>query len=319
MEEQNPNHIPETHLETAHAQTTNQTPPPSHEHSKKKLILAVLGVIILLAAFSGAFYYMGMNKNNSSDVTSNTNVQTANSPIPTEASTSVTTGKNLVPITANTVSYGYQGDNLLMKYRDKVYSYNSTNNNINEPEIDSKYPNITWYGLIDAPQSVTDAADVARENNGVIYDEVFDFMQLPNNDFAFIMRWDQITGDQTNWEFPIYYFDTAKQYQTKLSSYTWPNNKENPVPMFNSISPDSKNIAFNMYGCWNCGAGYPEIKLLNVSTKSTKNLGQVLEFKWTENNTYSYKEYKEIECKEPGGPGPCLEDSKNLPLKTGNF
>jgi len=311
MEEQNTSQNPQAHIEPE-AQVPNQTS-PHHKHSKKKLIFVVLGVIILLIIFSGAFYYMGMSKNNNE--TTSTTAQIETSPVPTEEATkSAVIGKNLVPITENTVSYGYQGDKLLMNYRGKVYSDSDSSNGTDEPEPAAKYKNITWYGLVDAPQSVNDALKAQPTT----YDEVFNFTPLMNNDFSFVMRWDRLIGDNKfASDQKIYYFDVKTQTLKELASFTQ-NDKNYSFPIFNSASPDGKNLAFNMFGCWNCGGHYPEIRLINVDTKATKNLGRVIEFKWTGSNTYSYKEYKEIECSEPQ-PGPCLKDEKNLPLKTGTF
>jgi hypothetical protein len=314
MEKQSPSQNLSVNPQTA----PEQTPPPvpHHEHSKKKLILAILGVVLLLAVFSGAFYYLGASRNVASQNQNETTNQTSNSPTPTqEVNNSSGTRKNLVPITENTVSYGYQGNKLLMNYKDKVYSYDTSGENPpNEPKPESSYPNVTWYGLIDAPLATVETL----KKQPHAYDEIFSFAPQRNGNFVFAMRWDRLIGDNKYaTDLPLYYFDTKNQTLEKLASFT-ASDKEYSFPIFNSASPDNKNLAFGMYGCWNCGGHYPQIRLINIDTKATKNLGQVLEFKWTGNNTYSYKEYREIECKEPQ-PGPCLEDAKNLPLKTGTF
>lgn len=300
----------------------NQNQPVAPRESNfKNLVFIVIGIVFLLVIFSGGAYYMGAQNSKLSGASEST-PQGIKSPTPTPSSNlSGTKPQNLAPITSDTVSYGYKDTNLLMRYRNKVYSYDSIEKRMNDSEPESKYPNITWYGLVQAPQSVNEARSYMAKINGGVFDEILNFSPLPNNNFVFVMRWDRITGNnQTNWDLPIYYFDSKEQSLEKLVDNTWPSEKDYPVPFFNSISLDNKNIAFDMYGCWNCGAGYPEIKLINIQTKATKNLGRIIEFKWTGDDSYSYKDYKEIACpNEPGGPGPCVEDSKNLPLKYGGF
>jgi hypothetical protein len=195
-----------------------------------------------------------------------------------------------------------------MRYRREIYTYDKINKRINRYGEESEYSDIIWYGLIQAPQRVNEV--VTKKPGG--HDEIFDFSPLPDRKFVFIMRWSRESG----WDLPIYYFDSDKKSLEKLADNIWPVEGENPVPRINSISGDSTNMAFDMYSCWNCGAGFPEIKLINIKTKTTRNLGIVLEFKWTGNNTYTYKEFIEKTCT---GPYECHEEPENLPLKYGSF
>lgn len=315
MEEQPNNQNPQVNTDSPSIQNANQISTPPHKSSNKKIYLALTGVILLLVIFSGAFYYLGVSKNNSSNETTEANIQTISSPVPTQSVTEI------APISENSVSYGYQGENLLMNYKNKVYSYNISKKMMNEPELDSKYANVAWQSLVEAPQSVNEAVAQMAKVNGSANDEILSVSPLPNKNFVFIMRWDRIVDAKNlaaEWDLPIYYFDSSTQSVIKLADNVWPNEKEYPVPFFNSASLNGENLAFNMFGCWNCGGHFPEIKLINIDSKATKNLGKVIEFKWTGNNSYSYKEYKETECKEPQ-PGVCLEDASKLPLKTGSF
>lgn len=315
MEEQNNKQNSQLYTEPPSLKISEQISTPPHKSSNKKIFLAITGVILLLVIFSGVFYYLGVNKNNSSSEITKTNTQTINSPVPTVSVISI------APITKNSVSYGYQGENLLMNYKNKVYSYNISKNMMNEPEAVSRYANVTWQSLVEAPDSVNEAVAEMAKVNGSANDEILNLSPLPNKNFVFVMRWDRIVDDKNlavEWDLPIYYFDSATQSIVKLADNSWPNKKEYPVPFFNSASLNGENLAFNMFGCWNCGGHYPEIKLINVNTKASKNLGKVIEFKWTGDNSYSYKEYKEIECTEPQ-PGVCLEDASKLSVKTGTF
>lgn len=303
--------------------TPIQTPPASS--NKTRYILVAALVLLILLVIGGGTYYLGVVKQQPAPSQKNNNVTTATI-IPSPTSTTTATPqkqieiqpKNLVLINQNTVSYGYFKNNVILRYRNKVYSYDITSKKMKEPETESLYSNVNWYGLIQAPQSVSDA--IKKYSNAD--DEIFDFRSLSDNkSFLFIMRWGKITGDNgMGWDLPIYYFNANKQKLELLASYTWPNSKENPVPFINSVSLTEKYIAFNMFGCWNCGAGYPEIMLMNLDTKETKRIGKVLEFTWKENGNYTYKDYKEIPCPdEPGGPGPCIESVQNLPLISNSF
>ena len=239
---------------------------------------------------------------------------------PSPALQNTSNSDNSLSVTApDVVSYATQENDIVMRYRGKVYSYDKANEWMNEPKSlnESNYASLNWKPLIQAPQSATDAIN----KNGYSFDRVFNFKKLSNGDILFVMQWDRIIDNKgtTETDMPVYHFNANNQFATKLLDETWSgDNNDYHVPSINSVTPDNKLIALDMHGCSNCGGHYPEIKLLNIDTKATKNLGKIVEFKWTGNNTFSYKEYKEIECSEPQ-PGVCLEDSKNLPLKTGSF
>lgn len=301
-------------------QQVNPTSQPSQSISTtnpKSKLLIILSILLLSLIVGNGAYYLGLNSKRST-IETNQNYSPITPSLEPTTQVSKSPLKSLSPDNYDTVSYGYQNAQLLMHYRNKVYSYDEINKKMVKPIPESQYSNVTWYGLLQAPQSVNDAL---IKHKGYGHDEIFDLRPLSDNNFVFIMRWDKIASDNgSNWELPIYYFHANNQSLELLASYLWPNDKETSVPRFNSMSPNGKYLAFNMYGCWNCDAGYPEIMLMNINTKATKRLGKIFEFTWKENDSYAYKEYKEIPCPdEPRGQDPCLEDPTTLPLKNDSF
>lgn len=263
---------------------------------------------MLLLLLIGTAYFFGKNGQSKSETkppVNNQSISTSPEPISTTRDPN-----NLAPITPDTVSYAYDETTLVLKYRNKAYLYDSTNKSIKEPVSANNYSSLKWYGLINAPVNQADS----KYNGG--YDEIFDMIPLGNGDFAFIMRWGQTENTKLSWKLPIYYFNNTDQKLNLVTGGSWPKEPEYSVPRFNSFSNDNEYMALNMFGCWNCGGHYPEINLVKLESKATKNLGKVIDFSWNESGSYKYRDYKEIECSEPG-PGVCLDE--NQPLKNGIF
>lgn len=232
----------------------------------------------------------------------------------TDSQYMVTPSVNITPIQSTskslyTVSFTRVGNRTYLRYKGEIYDDSDQlgMKPISLPNSDSS----TWYDLVDAPADVDHAS----------HDDIFSFKELPNKSgFLFIMRWTRpISTNQIQWDFPVYYYNVSQPTGTivKVLSFIWPNT-EYPVPKISEISIDGKYISFDMYGCWNCGAGKPETLVLNLATGASKRIGKTSYFSWKENGKYEYKEYKEIPCATPvEGPVICSEDPKNLPVLAG--
>jgi hypothetical protein len=214
--------------------------------------------------------------------------------------------KDLVYQGENTVSYARANEKVLLKYRGKIYD--ESNQNSMEPVKNLNAADFKWYGLVDAP------ADV--KPNEFMYDEVFGLKTAPNGkDFVFIMRWGKNVNDVAAIDYNLYTFTDGKLTLKKFTQAPTPGYD---IPKIDAFSEDGSRLSLMMYGCWNCGGNPPETGLLNLQNMAYTTIGKTSMFTWTSTNSYNYKEYKKIECAEPG-PGECSEKPENMPLKTGTF
>lgn len=300
-------------IQDAQQSTLPETPSTERKHpqqSQRTLLFTLAGILAFLIVGSFA-YYLGTKQSN--QVMPTVQVVSPAQPTPT-----MTQG---VTPSLETVTYGYDNNRLVMRYKNSVYFYDEATKTISEPKPAADYAQVAWVNLFETPKRAIKTAEQSRGRQ--FFDEIFDIKPLANKDFLFIMRWDILDDkDTSQWEFPLYYYHAATKQVELLETYTWPDTKENPVPRLSELSPDQKKIALHMFGCWNCGAGHPETMLMNLTTKATKRIGKVSEFTWKDNTSYTYKVYKEIPCPstgQPQGPNPCVEDPDKLPLQTGTF
>jgi hypothetical protein len=68
------------------------------------------------------------------------------------------------------------------------------------------------------------------------------------------------------------------------------------------MSKDGKIVAFDMYDCWGCGGHNPEKMLMKLDleddySRETINLGEVQDFTFNDNGSFSYRPYP-VNCYE---------------------
>lgn len=272
----------------------------------KKLFFGLLLALIVAGAI-GAGFYFGQKQTNKP---SNESFSPSVSPSEKLAVTSKlieAEDENIVPITANTVSFGRLNTATVLRYRGKVYDESDQFNMEGKAVADEHL--YQWYGLVNAPAGVP-----AGE---FMLDEVFGFKVLPDKkSFLFIMRWGTKEGENTNISYYLYYYNPVKD--NKLTLVKKFNEGPANIPKIDQINNDGNYASLDMYSCWNCGGHKPETMLLNLSTLKMEGIGKVSYFAWKENGNYEYKEYQVIECVGES-MGECFEPPENLPLKTGKF
>lgn len=265
----------------------------------KKLFFGLLFLVIVGAGTYAGFYYGNKQKNTKPVKTAvSPTISLTQKPLVSQPVDEVK-DESIVPITANTVSFGRSSSTTVLRYRGKIYDDSDQFNMEGKAVADESL--YQWYGLVDAPAGVP-----AGE---FMLDEVFGFKIAPDQkSFLFVMRW--------NGSYYVYYYNQGNANKlTLVRKFTeGPSN----VPKIDQISNDGNYVSFNMYSCWNCGGHQPETMLLNLSTLKMETIGKVSYFAWKENGNYEYKEYKVIPC-EGESIGECFEKPENLPLKTGKF
>ncbi|MCL4382858.1 hypothetical protein M1545_03650 [Patescibacteria group bacterium] len=206
-----------------------------------------------------------------------------------------------IPINENTVSYATKNNVVYLRYREKIYTeQESIDTEPKESNIDES--GLTWYGLVDAPEGLTDDAEFNR---------VFSFRETTNGNFVFVMRYGTATGQ----DFSTYYFDGQKVNELILAT-----TEGYSIPKVASVSGDGMYASFDLYGCWNCGGHKPETVVVNLKSGENENIGKVSEFSWGQNGSYSYKEYIVKDCEPPSeGPMECFEEPETLPGKSGQI
>lgn len=112
----------------------------------------------------------------------------------------------------------------------------------------------------------------------------------------------------------VYKYEPITATITKLFDTTDIAELVRKFPAIKSISADSRYIAFNIHGCWGCGAGHPDTFLYDKEKQTGQNIGRVFDFEWLNNGDYQYKKYIEIPCENPFG---CHEDPAELPIISG--
>lgn len=275
----------------------------------KIAVLSFIGVFIAAGLIFAGFYF-GQQKQTTQSETTTTTPATIVSSSPT---TTVPQDSG-IPITANTVSFARDNGKLYLQYKGKIYEART----MLEPQQIS-LPNVTWYGLVNTPATATG------------FDEVFDIAQVPNKQsFIFTIRWDTSLGNNQNKQtITVYLYDPAKQgakVETLLTINPDLNVNTYQFPHGIEISSDGKYAAFDMNPCWNCGGGYPQTMVMNLKTKTTKNIGQASYFAWKDNGKYEYKDYIAQPCPTPTGIvsgeyiiGECPKDPQTLPIKSGQI
>jgi len=285
----------------------------------KKLFFALLfiltvGVVGLLA------YFIGSNK-----VTTNNSLPTPtnNSSQPNSANqkdlsptseVKESADINIVPITANTVSFARVDGKTYLQYHGKIYDDTDQYNlhAVTLPDSDK----LTWYGLVDKPSEVPEGQ--------FMLDELFGFkLAQDKKSFAFIMRWGK---DTPNISYYLYYYNPVeKTRQSLLVQKFSPNTGVSLyVAKIDQFSPEGNYLSLSMFPCWNCGGSKPETNLVRLIDNTVKSIGRTSYFGWKGAGAYEYKEYVVISCPPPptGGEGmigECSEKPENLPLKTGQF
>ena len=265
----------------------------------KKLFFGLLFLVIVGGAAFGGFYLGGIQKKQEADdtITSPTKSLAKKptvSPKMTEAK-----DVNIVPMTANTVSFGRSEGTTVLRYRGKIYDGADQFNMEGKAVVDENL--YQWYGLVDAPEGVP-----AGE---FMLDEVFGFKVAPDKkNFLFVMRW--------NGFYYLYYYNQA--VANKLTLVKKFVEGPSSIPKIDQMSNDGNYASFDMYSCWNCGGHQPEKMLLNLSTLKMETIGKLSYFAWKENGNYEYKEYTVIPC-DGESMGDCFEKPENLPLKSGKF
>lgn len=278
--------------------------------NKIKYSLFGLTILLMMVAIGGA-YYLGITKQQPVSQKSSNKITITS--IPTSIPIVTTSPVINIPIGKNTVSYADVNGKIILRYQNKFFDIPK---NLYEPEEISlpDENNYKWTGLVNRPESETP----------YVYDEMFSFDTLPNNlGFIFVMRWEaeskNLNGGIVNSMYKVFYFDNKKnKLSNPLSFKPYASQSKYQIPKIDKISSGGEDVSFSMFGCWNCGGHKPETSLLNLETNSTKRIGKVEDFTWSENGNYTYKEYKVIDCTEPQ-PGECTEDPAILPLLKGQF
>lgn len=102
----------------------------------------------------------------------------------------------------------------------------------------------------------------------------------------------------------IYYLSESGTPENKAYSFAnfFDNdfNEGRTFPRIAEISKDGSLAAFDLFGCWGCGGHNPEKLLISLDLdenyqRKTINLGQVQEFKFNDNGSFSYRPYP-MEC-----------------------
>lgn len=290
--------------------------PEGHSGNLIKFILLTLVILIIIVISGGAYV---LNKNSVGESLPSPMPTISSIKTPSITSAPIATPNSVVnnPIGENTVSFAMIDGKAILQYHGKFYDvddsiYSPT------PLTISNLNSYPWKGLVDRPES----------KDAYYIDEIFSFKSLPNKlGFVFVMRWETEQKNTPTASNPssgaiipnykVFYYDAIKN--KLFNSLTFePNSSQYSVPKIDKISSEGKFISFNMFGCWNCGGHKPETLLLNLETNISKRIGKIENFTWGENGNYTYKEYKVIDCAEPG-PGQCNEDPTKLPLLRGQF
>jgi hypothetical protein len=200
-----------------------------------------------------------------------------------------------------------------MRYKGKVYE---SDEKFGEPtEVTLNENDYTWHGLVNSP--------IQTPESTYYTDGLFSFKQLPNTDITFVMLWEQ--PDRTI-QSNIFYYENKTKKVSHPVTITPDQDHRTFFPKVNTASSNGPYVTLDLFRCWGCdGGGYPQTLVLNGKTGVSKNIGQVVEFKWGKNGNYTYKEYVGIPCPTPtGNPGEyqqqeCPVDPTTLPLKTGQI
>ncbi|KKQ77063.1 MAG: hypothetical protein UT00_C0022G0005 [Parcubacteria group bacterium GW2011_GWA1_38_7] len=208
-----------------------------------------------------------------------------------------------IAIGPNTVSVTKADGKFCLQYKGKIYLPQELTSEIPKvvtPPDPSVY---TWYGLLNAPEDLTNQDS-----------ELFSFKASPDNqNFVFIMRWARSPQEQ----FEMFRFTASGVSPIKsfgLAAFEgayW-------VPRISQMSIDGQFTSVHTYKCIDCTAHLPETLLFNLPQIQNINIEKVQEFEWSDAGKYSYKEAKPIACSDPAY-SECYENPSNLPKKEAVF
>lgn len=273
-------------------QNYTQKPPQEH-HSKgyyfpphRKILLSIIFLFFAAGLVYGG-YQLGRRTSVNSGIPVDSLTEISNQFTPSTQPTTIPIG--------DTVSFIRFADSILLRYRGIIYS---PNNLVHEDPLVVNLPNesYTWIDLVLKPKTPLGN-----------YPEIFSFKVFPNKqDFILVMD-----GEE---HYEVFYYQSSKNITSSILSTT--QKEKFAVIKIDQISLDGKYISLNTYGCWNCGAGLPEILLMNIETGKTNRLKNVTYFRWLSNGKYEYKEFKSKEgCREMD----CAEPDLTVPSKFGVF
>ena len=294
------------------------------EGNQKVFYGLVVGSLVIIAAL--ASYYYAASKYLAAQSAQSANSElTKTQPTVAKKDNDKNEGKNLSitrTITApsdKAVSFAEINGTLYLKYRDQIFN---DSDQMIMPTVTIQDSNqYKWQPLVEAP-------DYVNKDGTSGYDELFSFKIAPDKKhFMFVMRWSDDTSETSTMHYEVYNYnpdlsgsvpqDNVKKLNLFPSGIPTDDNAQ-LVPKIETFDKSGDYVAFDMFGCWNCGGHKPEKLLMRLSDGATKNIGKISYFTWKENGNYDYKDYVVITCTEEG-PGECSEDPATLPLKEGTF
>ncbi len=278
-------------------------------------ILIFLAIFFLLGGVFLVFYLSNNSQKTVQDDTSLIATQSAQVRNQLENLQTSQSSSSAGTTSGEKVSFVKKDGKLYFKLFNRIYG--------EEGDVVVELPNsetLSWQTLLDIPKDV---------NKDSFFNEAFSFKAVPNSDnFFLVIRWDRkLTDDKWYWEFPVYYFNAQERKltllfktDTKSESLAF-NSPTFKVPRIDQVSKDGNYVSFNMFGCWNCGGHTPEYVAFDVRNKTSKNLGNIVDFSWLENGEFQYKTPQQIACPETEGmqPDKCFEDKNNVPFIKESF
>lgn len=260
------------------------------QKSSKKYFYGVLGALFIII-LSSIMFLMGRNSTIEKNLAqAPTATQTPSPSLPPTTSISTTPGN---------LSFAYVNNELHLKYNNIVYK----DQNQYDPQPTTVPEDTVWIDI---------QAPILKEKPIASYEGLFDFKNLSQKRFVFVMRWDGVTR--------LYYYDSSNSLKELLMGSQ--SNQEYYVIKIqpkDTFSKDQKTVALHMFECWQCGGHVPETVLVKLDSGISKRIGRVSEFNWLEGNAYNYKEYKTIPCGPEVQIGECSEKPETLPSIDGSF
>src|SRR3989344_3931950 len=150
-----------------------------------------------------------------------------------------------------------------------------------------------------------------------VSDSLFSYQVSPTKDnILFVMDWNR---SYTEWgpNFGTPHLLPDSGYKIYLYSLTDPNKGlqiippmifgNYAIPKIEAFDDSGRYAVIDLFRCWGCGEHVPYRMLLDTKTLQSKNIGEVIEFKWRDNGAY---EYKEVVAGSENCPedGQCIED-----------
>lgn len=265
--------------------------------SKKKILFIILILFILLGGGAGVAL---LSSRSGSGVAPTATPQAT--PIAQKDDELAGFSKGIV-IGPNTVSVTKADGKFCLRYKDKIYlpqDLESELPKIATPPDPSVY---TWYGLINAPEDLTNQDS-----------ELFSFKPSPDNQsFVFIMRWARSPEEQ----FEMFRFNSDGV--VAIRSFGLPSIEgAYAIPRVSQMSMDGNYSSVNLYKCIDCAVHHPETLLVNLPQVQSRKIGKVQEFKWGESGTYTYKEAIPTTCLNQAETE-CFQSPSSLAIKQGSI